>query len=122
MILETKFDQRPWGYFHQFCENEAVTVKIITVNPGQQLSVQKHKHRDELWIPLDSGLVAIVGGKELEMLVDNGKAFGQVYIPRKTIHSVRNDGKTKARFLEVAFGIFDEDDIERLEDKYGRTS
>ena len=33
--------QRPWGAFQQFVSNEQVTVKIITVQPGHRLSLQK---------------------------------------------------------------------------------
>jgi mannose-6-phosphate isomerase len=54
-------DQRPWGQFEQFVRNEAVTVKIITVDPGQRLSLQTHGHRDEMWQILDSPLEIQVG-------------------------------------------------------------
>ncbi|MDP9395238.1 MAG: hypothetical protein M3Q27_13765 [Actinomycetota bacterium] len=41
-------------------------------------------------------------------------------MPRGTIHRVTNPGGHPARFLEIAFGHVDEDDIERLCDDYGR--
>lgn len=109
-------DIRPWGKFTQYAHNEKVTVKIIEVEPHQKLSVQRHQNRDELWIPLDDGLYALIGDETIRMLP------GYDYsIPRKIIHSVENLYPVKARFLEVAFGHFDEDDIERLDDKYGRS-
>ena len=43
-------DTRPWGRFEQFTHNEVSTVKLITVAPGQRLSLQVHEHRDELWV------------------------------------------------------------------------
>src|SRR5471032_1645510 len=45
--------ERPWGQFQQFVNNEAVTVKIITLNAGHRLSLQVHGHRDEMWQVLD---------------------------------------------------------------------
>ena len=49
-------DERPWGRFEQFVCNESVTVKIITVNPGERLSLQTHGQRDEMWQILDGPL------------------------------------------------------------------
>ena len=40
---EVFVSERPWGQFQQFVSNEVVTVKIITVDPGQRLSLQTHK-------------------------------------------------------------------------------
>ena len=108
-------DERPWGNFRQFCHNEKVTVKIITVMPGQKLSVQRHEHRDELWVALEVGLRADINGWRTSMLPEQ-----EVWIPRGAVHTVENRSGGPARFLEVAFGDFDENDIERLEDIYGR--
>ena len=111
-------DDRPWGDFQQYCHNQETTVKIITVKSGEQLSTQQHLYRDELWVPLDPGLVALVGS---ETFILNPYKRDLVYIPRKTKHSMKNTSLIgSARFLEVAFGHFDEDDIERFEDRYGR--
>ena len=113
-------DHRPWGKFVQFCKNENSTVKIIQVEPGQQLSVQKHQHRDEMWIALDQGLVALVGD-ETVFMKDIEIAEEPVWIPRGTVHSIKtaNVG-IPAKFLEISFGEFDEEDIERIRDDYGR--
>lgn len=111
-------DQRPWGKFRQYTHNQPTTVKIITVKFGEQLSVQRHRYRDELWIAFDPGLVALIGDETIFM---NPQTQEPVYIPRKTIHSIKNVSLIEsARFLEIAFGHFDEADIERFKDKYGR--
>ncbi len=118
----SKIDIRPWGQFEQFSHNEQTTVKIITVKSGQRLSKQRHKHRDELWIALDDGLVAEIDDKITEL-----KKGDKIFIPKTTIHriSAKDDllnkqGIKEARFLEIAYGEFDESDIERLSDDYGR--
>lgn len=108
-------DYRPWGKFTQYTHNQQTTVKIIEVKPQQKLSVQRHQKRDELWIALDLGLYALIAEETAQMIP------GQEYfIPRGTVHSIENLYPVNARFLEIAFGHFDESDIERLEDKYGR--
>ncbi len=108
-------DERPWGHFIQYAKNQQCTVKIIEINPGEKLSLQTHELRDEYWVALDSGLGITLEGERVSF----GKG-SEIYIPRGTEHSIENLGFSSAKFLEIAFGHFDEDDIERLEDRYGR--
>jgi mannose-6-phosphate isomerase len=106
---------RPWGSFQQFVHNEAVTVKIITVAPLQRLSLQRHTHRDEFWQVIDGPADIEVGGHSTSVDTD-----GRAWIPRGSTHRLGNRGATPVRVLEIAFGHFDEDDIERLDDDYAR--
>ncbi len=108
-------EQRPWGAFRRFTHNAVSTVKIITVNPGQVLSLQFHHHRDELWVALDPGLQVTLGERTWEP-----EPYEEIYIPRETRHRVAGLGPRPSRWLEIAFGNFDEQDIVRLEDRYGR--
>lgn len=107
-------DVRPWGFFIQYAHNEICNVKIITVNSNQVLSKQVHQKRDELWVVLDDGLRA-----ELDDRIIDLKAGDEIVVPRKTKHRLSSTGKI-GRILEVSFGHFDEEDIERLDDVYGR--
>jgi mannose-6-phosphate isomerase-like protein (cupin superfamily) len=107
--------QRPWGQFQQFVENEPVTVKVITVEPGHRLSLQTHPHRDEIWQVLDAPMRARVEDREWDAQVGE-----QVWVPAGSRHRIANRGDVPARLLEIAFGDFDEADIERLEDDYAR--
>jgi mannose-6-phosphate isomerase len=108
-------DVRPWGHFELLVLNAPVSVKIISVEPGHRLSLQTHALRDEWWTALDDGLYVVVDG-EREAFPKGEK----MWIPSGTPHRVGNDGGGAARFLEIAFGCFDEDDIERLADDYPR--
>ena len=105
--------RKPWGSFSQYCKEKKVTVKILEVKAGESLSLQYHKLRDELWLPLDSGFVA-----EVDERIIHARIGEPIFVPRKSRH--RLSAKKKARVLEIAFGKFDEKDIVRLEDKYGR--
>jgi len=107
--------ERPWGRFESFVQNRAVTVKIITLDPGHRLSLQRHNHRAEMWRALDEPVTAEVDGA-LRTL----QAGETVLVPLGAVHRLGNTGDAPARILEIAFGDFDEDDIERLEDDYRR--
>lgn len=107
--------QRPWGRFEQFVTNEPVTVKTITVEPGHRLSLQRHTGREELWHVLDGQADTHVDG--VDRVLGPGE---RVLVPRGATHRLGNSGKVPVRVLEIAFGRFDEDDIERLQDDYTR--
>ena len=105
--------ERPWGQFQQFVSNEQVTVKIITVQPGHRLSLQRHEHRGEMWQILDVPIDITVG--ERTWVAQPGES---VWVPHGATHRMGNSGAAPGRVLEVGFGYFDESDIERLEDDY----
>ncbi len=106
--------ERPWGNFRQFTKNELSTVKILTVNPNEILSLQSHKKRGEFWhIISGSGFVEI-GGVKKEVVSGDEYEIG---IGEKHRLSAGPDG---IQVLEIATGDFDEEDITHYEDKYGR--
>ena len=108
---------RPWGHFQQFVQNATVTVKIITVDPGQRLSLQRHGARDEMWQALDEPLHVQVDGRSQTLSVGE-----RAFVRAGCLHRITNGGDKPARILEIAFGHFDELDIERVEDDYARES
>jgi len=115
MSLENKYtEERPWGNFERFTLNEKSTVKIITVKAGEAFSLQYHKEREEFWKVLSGEGVATIGNEKKE-----AKAGSEFFIPKGINH--RMEGKGDIVFLEIALGEFDEEnDIVRVEDKYGR--
>lgn len=109
-------EQRPWGNFERFTLNEKTTVKIITVNAGESISLQTHEHRDEFWRVIRGSGTITIGEKESH--AREGDTF---FTPRHAEHRILG-GPEGLVCLEIAFGDFDEGDIKRLEDRYGRTS
>jgi mannose-6-phosphate isomerase len=114
-ISQTLEVGKPWGKFEQYTHNQLSTVKIITVNPGERLSSQYHFKRDELWVALDSGARVELGNQTIYPEQEQ-----KVFIPRQTTHRLCAVGGKRVRVLEISFGEFDEEDIVRLEDAYGR--
>lgn len=120
--MKNYIEIKPWGKFEVVYENGAeendnnFKIKKITVNPGEQLSVQRHKHRDEIWT-ITEGFGSVMSGGEWRKLVPGTV----VKIPSGTLHSVKADPEHTLIFVEVQLGDYlGEDDIERISDKYGR--
>lgn len=113
-LIHYEKEERPWGNFERFTLNEKSTVKIITVNPGEEFSLQSHKHRDEFWRVLSgTGIITL---DDYHHAVHANESF---FSPKGHEHRMEG-GPDGLMFLEIAFGDFDESDIERFEDKYGR--
>ena len=105
---------RPWGWYDSVDRGERFQVKRITVNPGSQLSLQKHHHRAEHWIVV-SGTAEVTRGDEIFLLAENQST----YIPLGQTHRLRNPGKVPLELIEVQSGSYlGEDDIVRLDTNY----
>ena len=110
------FDSRPWGSFTVLDEGEHYKVKRIEVLPGKRLSYQRHASRSEHWFVVRG--TAKVTLNNAEILVNSGET---VDIAIGDAHRVENPGTDDLVFIEVQTGdYFGEDDIERLEDDFGR--
>lgn len=108
-------EERPWGNFERFTLNEETTVKIVEVHAGEAISLQTHASRDEFWRVLSGEGVITIDQEQKQ--AREGESF---FSPRGSKHRVEG-GASGLRILEIAFGDFDEKDITRLEDKYGRS-
>lgn len=109
-------DHRPWGYYQVLLDAADQKVKSIVVHPGQRLSLQRHRRRSEHWHVVAGKAKVIVDGKEMEL-----GALDSVDIPRGAWHRLANPGDSSLVLVEIQSGdYFGEDDIERLEDDYGR--
>ena len=106
--------ERPWGTFRQLTHNSLSTVKVHRIKPGEQSSWQSHTKRSEFW--------HIIEG------------YGKIRVEDKTYDVIPGDecgasvgakhrwmaGSKGMVLIEIAVGDFDEEDIIRYEDKYGR--
>lgn len=104
---------RPWGNFKEFVKNKKCTVKILEVKARQQLSLQYHEKREELWYVLEGGFV-VLGKKKRKV-----REGDLIRVPKKIVHRLIA-GTKRMLVLEIATGVFSESDIVRLEDSYGR--
>lgn len=116
--LEYEIFARPWGFYKTTVLNDLFQSKVIYVMPGQALSLQSHRRREEYWIVV-SGHGTIQLGESLHAAIPGGTWF----IPKGCRHRLMNTSETETLILtEVQLGdYFGEDDIERYDDRYGRT-
>ena len=109
-------EDRPWGRYEILQESAHHKVKCITVLPGKRLSYQRHKFRAEHWF--------IVSGNAEVTISDKAKpaSAGATFdIAIGEAHRIANVGSEPLIFVEVQTGTyFGEDDIERLQDDFGR--
>ena len=112
---------RPWGSYTELEKGDRYRIKRITVQPGEQLSLQMHYHRSEHWVVV-KGTAKVILEKENgileEVYVHENES---IYVPKTTKHRLINPGKVPLEIIEVQVGEYvEEDDIVRFEDNYGR--
>lgn len=114
---EERHEDRPWGSFTILDESEYFKVKRLEVLPGKRLSYQRHQKRSEHWFVVQGTAKVTLNGSEI--LVRTGEA---VDIATGTAHRVENPHSSEMLvFIETQTGsYFGEDDIERLDDDFGR--
>jgi len=107
---------RPWGSYTILEDAADCRVKRLVIKPGQVLSLQLHHRRAEHWTVV-KGVAKVRLGDE-EFLLETSQS---TFIPTETLHRLENPSDQDIHLIEVQTGdYFGEDDIERLEDIYGR--
>jgi len=107
---------RPWGSYETVDFADRFKVKRITVNPGAALSLQKHNHRAEHWIVVKGTALVTVEEQQITLHEDQS-----TYIPVGSFHRLENPCEVPLDLIEVQTGGYlGEDDIVRVEDRYGR--
>ena len=110
-------ENRPWGKFIELERGPRYRIKRLVVNPGAGLSKQLHYHRSEHWIVV-KGTAKVRLGEKVFYLRENESTF----VPPATVHRLENPGKIPLEIIEIQVGSYlEEDDIVRLEDRYGRS-
>jgi len=108
--------ERPWGYYLVLYEEEGCKVKKFLVRPRKRLSLQRHRHRVEHWHVVRGEAIVTRDGEEIRL-----RAGHSVDIPQGAVHRIENVGREDVIVIEVQRGTYlGEDDIERLEDDFGR--
>ena len=111
-------DTRPWGAWEVVAIGDGHVVKRIMVLPGARLSLQRHRHRAEHWVVVTGSADVTIGDRTFP------RATGEhVHVPCGAVHRIANPGALPLVFIEVQQGaLLDENDIERLEDDFGRVA
>lgn len=118
MIGSGNATKAPWGTHAVICSGPGWQAKVLSVNAGEAISLQRHKHRSEVWVCVGGSGIAIVGEIHRQSKMKPGEV---VSIGKGQVHRLSAAKDEVLQVVEVQLGTtLAESDIERLEDKYGR--
>lgn len=116
LVREGSRVYRPWGHYETLHLGDRHQVKHIWVKPGGRTSLQRHFHRSEHWVVV-KGTARVTRENSMEEISENQS----IYLPLGSRHRLENPGRIPLSLIEVQTGSYlGEDDIERLDDAYGR--
>ena len=110
---------RPWGFFQDLSHTNDWHIKTIYIKKDAILSLQKHQKREEHWMVVEGAVIAerwYEDSKREDIL----KVGDKIIVHNKMKHRI-SAYKSDAVVVEISLGEFDEKDIKRYSDKYGRT-
>jgi cytidyltransferase-like protein len=107
--------ERPWGYYRVLHDVPGMKVKELTVNPGQQLSMQRHRLRSEYWIVQEG--TGVVNSQTSNGYALPPKFLGKYqehHVPMLEWHQLTNPSSVPLKIVEIQYGEqCVEEDIER---------
>lgn len=109
-------DRRPWGYWEEYLNEPGYRVKRLVIHPSLRLSKQRHMHRSERWV-----VVQGEGRATLDLEIRDVRIGDVVCVPVRCIHRLQNTGVNDLIIIETQLGLCLEEDIERIEDDFGRS-
>jgi len=114
--IDHEIYNRPWGFYKTVWLCPESQVKVITIFPNEELSLQSHNLREEHWIVVKGSGEVILNDTVLNVF-----SGSYIYISKESKHQIKNNSNSNIVFCEVQLGeYFGEDDINRFYDKYDR--
>ena len=123
--------QRHWGHYTILHQRPGCKLKLLHINPGASISLQRHEHRTEHWVVI-GGIAEVLLGEDLHLLerfniaakkrqtaeivqIEVQSDSNHITVPSGFIHKLTNHGTSPLRLLETQTGSYlEEDDIERF--------
>jgi len=108
--------EKPWGWEQILAVGDDYKVKLLHINMGERLSLQKHQHRTEFWV-VKNGIA----------IYDDGKGYYRIVKSRDTVRVLPDQVHRVGAWagpvdiIETQLGGCDDADIVRLADDYDRT-
>ncbi len=116
---DEKWVVKPWGRYltHFTSEDKSVCYKTLVINPGEQISVQRHERRSEVWY-----IHEVTAKYALTLAEEHSTLYGERKIDILTgyVHCIKNLSTKPLVIYEMQMGYCDENDIIRIYDPYNR--
>jgi mannose-6-phosphate isomerase len=113
--MQNNLTVRPWGHYCVLYEIPGTKVKELTVEPGQSLSMQRHRQRAEHWFVSEgTATVYTINRKSDAELLGEFATHQHIHIKCGEWHQLCNLSDRPLRVVEIQYGTAcDEQDIER---------
>ena len=107
--------KKPWGSYIELYRDKNFLLKILNISPGKKISLQKHKKRSEHWTVVEGEASILLGKKNISLSVNDS-----IFVPKEEVHRISNSTQDPLKIIEIQSGEYDENDIIRLDDMFGR--
>ena len=111
------FEERKWGSFYNLFQTKNIKVKELIIEPGKEISFQRHFKRNEIWL-VSKGSCYVVFAKNNdvnELKKKKLNKYNHYIVPSEKWHQIINPFKKSVHIIEIQYGDeCIEDDIERI--------
>lgn len=107
---------KPWGSYEDIFRSDEVVFKMITVGSGEEISYQQHHKRSEFWYVVKGNGIFKYNNTDWKV----APGF-YIHVRQNDAHQIKNTGDRDMVIYEMQFGTCEEEDIIRINDKYGRS-
>lgn len=111
------FEERKWGSFFNLFQTKNIKVKELIIDPGKEISFQRHFKRNEIWLVSDGACYVKYANKNYisDVKKIKLKKYDYFVVPLGQWHQIINSFKKPVHLIEIQYGDeCNEDDIERI--------
>ncbi len=112
------FEERSWGSFFNLFQTKNIKVKELIINPGKEISFQRHFNRSEIWLVSEGACYVKYANKNNTGSINELKLnkFEHYIVHVEQWHQIINPFKEPVRIIEIQYGEkCIESDIQRIE-------
>ena len=112
------FEERSWGSFFNLFQTKNIKVKELIVDPGKEISFQRHFSRSEIWLVSEGACYVKYANKANISSTNKLKLnkFDHYLVSLEQWHQIINPFKKPVHIIEIQYGDkCTENDIERIE-------
>jgi len=119
ILKDFKYDSedRVWGKFFNLFYDKNLKLKELIIDPGKGMSLQRHKHRNEVWFISKGECIIKHSEDSLKNIKEISLSKEQVFhVKKNDWHQIINPFEGPCHIIEIQYGdIISEEDIERIE-------
>ena len=111
------FEERKWWSFFNLFQTKNIKVKELIVEPGKEISFQRHFKRNEIWLVSEGSCIVSYAKKNDLKKIEKVQLhkFDYHIVNVKDWHQISNPFRRPVHLIEIQYGDeCREDDIERI--------